>query len=73
MYILPNVEKKSSKEMLKDVYNDVKSIFSREYEFYIQTYPNYNEYKYVTNAIYGDDLKKIIYHLLRNWHSLINN
>lgn len=58
MCSLPNVEKTSPKEVLKDIYNDVKSVFSIEYELYIQTYPNCSEYKYVTNAIYGDDLKK---------------
>lgn len=44
--------------VFKDVYNDVKSIFLKEYESYIQIYPKCSEYKYITNAIYGDDLKK---------------
>lgn len=55
---LPNNKKTSPLEVLQDVYNDVKSIFSTEYEWYIQTHPECNEYRYITNAIYGDDLKK---------------
>lgn len=57
MCTLPSAEKTSPKEVLKDIYNDVKSVFSIEYELYTQTYPNCSEYKYVTNAIYGDDIK----------------
>ena len=55
---LPNCDRNSAKNILNDVYVDVKTIFQTEYDIYRKTYNTVDEYRYITNALYGDELVK---------------